>query len=166
MPGHRQPPSFLPHLRNQPWLEDVSQKRTFNRSWQVLALAERTVCRLQRIPSPFHPVSSCWLYQSALEDTVCSTNHSKLTTSNQLSMHRGWNDDNSLLHCLMENHQTRRQLVQHKRFASQWVEVLLLSLYITANGNNVESLQSLLEERTQRERNKYAAQVQLCLVGL
>ncbi len=49
---------FPPHLRNQPWLGEVSEERTFNRSWQVLALSERTVCRHQCIPSPFHPASS------------------------------------------------------------------------------------------------------------
>lgn len=47
-----------PHLRNQPWLGEVSEEGTFNRAWQVLAPAERTVCRLQCIPSPFHPAPS------------------------------------------------------------------------------------------------------------
>lgn len=49
---------FHPHLRNRPWLGEVSEEGTFNRAWQVLAPAERTVCRLQCIPSPFHAAPS------------------------------------------------------------------------------------------------------------
>ena len=53
----QQPHPFAP-LRNQQRLEKASKKRTFNRSWQVLALAEGTVCRLQWIPSTLHSATS------------------------------------------------------------------------------------------------------------
>lgn len=67
----------------------------------------------------------------------------------------------------MEKHWTHSQLLHSELFASNTIkaEMLLVLLYITANGNNVESLQSFKKERTQSERNKYAVRVQLCLVG-
>lgn len=54
----QQRPLPCTQMRNQPRREELSEERAFNRSWQVLALAERTVCRRQCIPSPLHSASS------------------------------------------------------------------------------------------------------------
>lgn len=85
---------FPPHLRNQPWLEEVSAERTFNRSWQVLALAERTVCRLQCIPSLFHLASSADFIK------VHSRTPFVLSASIQLQIYGEWNYNNYYYYCI------------------------------------------------------------------